>query len=178
MTSNIGAHLMREGGGLGFATSEQATREKVQEGIKDEVQRFFRPEFLNRIDEIVTFNPLTKSDLYRIIDLELHKVEQRLATKKLVLHLSDAARDFLIQHGHHPEYGARPLRRCIERHVEDRLAEELLKGNLPEGSLVEMTYEEGQDGLGFNAIPPDPSARENSDDPAPSPTGGDEESQD
>ena len=178
MTSNIGAHLMREGGGLGFATSEKATYEKVQEGIKDEVQRFFRPEFLNRIDEIVTFNPLTKSDLYRIIDLELHKVEQRLATKKLVLHLSDMARDFLIQHGHHPEYGARPLRRCIERHVEDRLAEELLKGNLPEGSLVEMTYEEGQDGLGFNAIPPDPSGRENSDAPAPSPTGGDEESQD
>ena len=177
MTSNIGAHLMREGGGLGFATSEEATRAKVQEGIKDEVQRFFRPEFLNRIDEIVMFNPLVKSDLYRIIDLELHKVEERLHAKKLVLHLSDAARDFLIQHGHHPEYGARPLRRCIERHVEDKLAEELLKGQLPEGSLVEMTYTEGEEQLGFTAIPPDPSDRENPD-PAPSPTSGEDQDQD
>ena len=152
MTSNIGAHLIREGGGLGFSASEEQTAEKVREGIMDEVQRFFRPEFLNRIDEITVFNPLSQKDLYRIIDLELAKVEQRLSAKQLVLHLSDSARDFLIQKGYHAEYGARPLRRTIERFVEDRMAEELLKGNLPEGSLVEMSYTEGDTALSFSAI--------------------------
>ncbi len=154
MTSNIGSHLMREGSGLGFATSEEATREKVNAGIMDEVQRFFRPEFLNRIDEIVLFNALNRKDLYRIIDLELAKVEERLATRKLVLHLSDSARDYLIEKGHNPEYGARPLRRTIERYVEDLLAEELLRGNLPEGSLVEMTHEKDTEGLTFQTTPP------------------------
>ncbi|RMH03563.1 MAG: ATP-dependent Clp protease ATP-binding subunit [Planctomycetota bacterium] len=176
MTSNIGAHLMREGGGLGFAASEEMTRDKVREGIMDEVQRFFRPEFLNRIDEIVTFNPLAKEDLHRIIELELRKVEERLSSRKLVLHLSDSAREFLISHGYNPEYGARPLRRCIERHVEDRLAEELLRGNLPEGSLVEMTHDEGAESLRFSAIPPQPRAEEPPDpDPAASPTGGEDD---
>ncbi|KAA3612812.1 MAG: ATP-dependent Clp protease ATP-binding subunit [Planctomycetota bacterium] len=153
MTSNIGAHLMREGGGLGFAATEEQTAEKVRAGIMDEVQRFFRPEFLNRIDEISIFNPLLKVDLVRIIDLELAKVELRLADKKLVLHLSDAARDFLMDRGYNPEYGARPLRRTIERMVEDPLAEELLRGKLPENSLVEMDHKEDADELSFTAIP-------------------------
>mgnify|MGYP001957104495 FL=1 len=155
MTSNIGSHLIREGGGVGFTTSEEQTTQKIETGIMDEVNRFFRPEFLNRLDDIIPFNPLAKSDLYRIIDLELGKVEQRLATKKLVLHLSDTARDFVIEKGFNPEYGARPLRRTIERFVEDALAEELLRGNLPEGSLVEMSKEEDGEGLSFSAISPE-----------------------
>ncbi len=155
MTSNIGAHLMREGGGVGFTASEEQTAERIKSGIMDEVNRFFRPEFLNRLDEIITFNPLTRKDLHSIIKLELAKVEERLRSKKLVLHLSDAARDFLIDRGFNPEFGARPLRRTIERHIEDALAEELLRGGLPEGSLVEMDKLEDEDGLSFTSIPPD-----------------------
>jgi len=79
-----------------------------------------------------------------------------MATKKLVLHLSDKARDFLINKGFNPQYGARPLRRCIERHIEDPLAEELLRGNLPENSLVEMDIDKDGEGLSFHAIPSKP----------------------
>ena len=162
MTSNIGAHLIREGGGVGFTVSDEQTAERIEAGIMEEVHRFFRPEFLNRLDEIVSFNALGTSDLYRIIDLELAKVEQRIASKQLVLHLSDKARDFLIEKGDHHTAGARPLRRTIERFVEDALAEELLKGNLPPGSLVEMTWEEGQETLGFSAILPKESSKKGS----------------
>jgi len=168
MTSNLGAHLMREGGGVGFSTSEKQTAEKVEAGILDEVHRFFRPEFLNRLDDIIFFNPLRHEDLFRIIDLEMSKVEGRLKQKKLVLHLTDAARNFLIDKGYNPQYGARPLRRSIERFVEDPMAEELLRGNLPENSLVEMDHEKDADKMSFHAIPaPEPP------EPAPASPGGD-----
>jgi len=156
MTSNIGAHLMREGGGLGFAVTEEQTAEKVKAGILDEIHRFFRPEFLNRLDDIVLFNPLRRDDLYAIIDLEMQKVEARLRDRKLVLHLSDRARDFILDQGYNPEYGARPLRRTIERYVEDPLADELLKDALPENSLVVVDHEEGADHLSFRAEPAPP----------------------
>jgi len=105
----------------------------------------------------VFFNALQRNDLLRIIDLEMAKVEERLVAKKLVLHLSDAARDFIIDTGYNPEYGARPLRRTIEKHIEDPLAEEMLRGKLPENSLVEVSHNKGDDKLSFNAIPaPEP----------------------
>ncbi len=174
MTSNIGAHLMREGGGVGFMASEAQTAEKIRSGILDEVQRFFRPEFLNRLDEIVIFNSLRREDLYRIIDLELQKVEGRLRDRKLVLHLSDKARDYVLDRGYNPEYGARPLRRTIEKLIEDPLAEELLRGALPPNSLVEVDWEEGSDQLRFNAIPaPEPVAEEDSPAPVPDDSGED-----
>jgi len=177
MTSNVGSHAVKDGGGVGFVSSEEETAKRVEESVMGEIQRYFRPEFLNRIDEIVSFNPLGRSDLFRIIDLELHKVEERLRAKKLVLHLSDAARDFLIDQGYHPEYGARPLRRTIEKHVEDPLAEEMLKGALPENSLVEIDHKEGEEALCFEAIPapkqpeqePEPAASGNGDDPQAEP---------
>ena len=157
MTSNVGAQIVQSGGGLGFHTSEEAQTARIKEGIMDEVERFFRPEFLNRLDEIVNFNPLQRRDLYRIINIEMEKVEARMRGKKLVLHLSDAARDFLIDKGHNPQYGARPLRRAIERFIEDPLAEELLRGDLPENSLVEMDLAEDGEKLSFHAIPtPEP----------------------
>ena len=153
MTSNIGAEHVRAGGGVGFHASEDAREAKVRESIKEEVQRFFRPEFLNRIDEIVMFGQLTREDLYRIVGLELQKVEERLSERKLVLHLSDRARDFLIEEGHDPHYGARPLRRTIERYLEDPLAEEMLRGQLPEHSLIEVDFDEEGKKLTFHAIP-------------------------
>jgi ATP-dependent Clp protease ATP-binding subunit ClpC len=159
MTSNVGSHATKEGGGVGFATSEEDTNKRVQETVMAEIHRYFRPEFLNRVDELVFFNTLSPKDLFRIIDLELHKVEERLASKKLILHLSDSARDYLINVGYNPEYGARPLRRTIEKHVEDPMAEEMLRGNLPENSLIEIDFKEGEESLNFSAIPaPNPVA--------------------
>jgi ATP-dependent Clp protease ATP-binding subunit ClpC len=156
LTSNIGANVVQAGGGVGFIANVATQEEKIREGIRDEVTRFFRPEFLNRLDEIVYFNPLQRSDLFGIVDLELNKVEDRMKQKKLVLHLSDAARDFLLEKGYHPEYGARPLRRTIERFVEDPLAEEMLKGALPANSLVEVDRVQGEDRLSFVPIPAEP----------------------
>lgn len=176
MTSNVGSYAVKDGGGVGFVSSEEETSKRVQEAVMSEIQRYFRPEFLNRVDEIVSFNPLTRNDLFRIIDLELNKVEERLRARKLVLHLSDKARDYLIDLGYNPEYGARPLRRTIEKHVEDPLAEEMLKGLLPENSLIEIDHVKGEEALRFEAIPaptppapptPEPAASGNGEEPTP-----------
>jgi ATP-dependent Clp protease ATP-binding subunit ClpC len=153
MTSNVGANVVQAGGGLGFTTSEEDTTKRVKEGIMEEVQRQFRPEFLNRLDEMITFNPLQKDDLYRIIDIEMKKVEARLAEKKIAFALSDSARDFLINKGFHSEYGARPLRRAIERYIEDPMAEELLRNNIKPGSFLEMDLDKEGEKLSFHAIP-------------------------
>ena len=153
MTSNVGANVVQSGGGLGFTTSEEDTTKRVKEGIMEEVQRQFRPEFLNRLDEIITFNPLQKDDLYRIINIEMKKVEERMAEKKITFALSDKARDFLIDKGFHPEYGARPLRRTIERFIEDPMAEELLRNNIKSGSFLEMDLDKEGEKLSFHAIP-------------------------
>jgi ATP-dependent Clp protease ATP-binding subunit ClpC len=153
MTSNVGANVVQTGGGLGFTTSEEDTTKRVKEGIMEEVQRQFRPEFLNRLDEMITFNPLQKDDLYRIIDIEMKKVEARLAEKKIAFALSDSARDFLINKGFHSEYGARPLRRAIERYIEDPMAEELLRNNIKPGSFLEMDLDKEGEKLSFHAIP-------------------------
>jgi len=153
MTSNVGSSVVQSGGGLGFTTSEEDTTKRVKEGIMEEVQRQFRPEFLNRLDEIITFNPLLKDDLYRIIDIEIKKVEERMAEKQITFALSDTARDFLINKGFHPEYGARPLRRTIERFIEDPMAEELLRNNIKSGSFLELDLDEDNEKLSFHAIP-------------------------
>jgi ATP-dependent Clp protease ATP-binding subunit ClpC len=153
MTSNVGANVVQSGGGLGFTTSEEDTTKRVKEGIMEEVERQFRPEFLNRLDEIITFNPLQKDDLYRIINIEMAKVEQRMAEKRITFALSDEARDFLIDKGFHPEYGARPLRRTIERYIEDPMSEELLRNKIEAGSFLEMDLDKENEKLSFHAIP-------------------------
>jgi ATP-dependent Clp protease ATP-binding subunit ClpC len=128
MTSNIGADLVKNSGGLGFTkSSEVMTRDKVKTMLSREVERFFRPEFLNRLDEIIIFNQLSKDDLRRIVDVEMSKVSSRLKEKKISLELSSEATEFLIEKGFNQDFGARPLRRAIERYVEDPLSEELLR---------------------------------------------------
>ncbi|HEX6882769.1 MAG TPA: ATP-dependent Clp protease ATP-binding subunit [Planctomycetota bacterium] len=132
MTSNIGSHLLTSGGGLGFAKADALADEvqknrKLREDVLSEVQRQFRPEFLNRVDELVVFNQLTESDLRRIVDLQLREVLLRIKARGLDLILDDKAIAFLIQKGFNTDYGARPLRRAIERFVEDPLAEEVLR---------------------------------------------------
>jgi len=116
----------------------------MRDKIMDEAKRQFRPEFLNRLDDIIVFRSLTKPDLIQILDLEIKKVMERLKGKKLELVLDDKAKDFLGDKGYDPTYGARPMRRSVERFLEDPLAEEILKGNLHEGEPVQVTAENGK----------------------------------
>ncbi len=144
MTSNVGANLIRSSGGLGFVQkTEEQTYEKMKEMLMSEVERHFRPEFLNRVDEIIVFNSLTKEDLSKIIHIEMRKVRERLAERGVEMVLTDEAVELLIERGHHMEYGARPLRRAIERNIEDPLAEEILKGTFKEGEVIEAYVENG-----------------------------------
>jgi ATP-dependent Clp protease ATP-binding subunit ClpC len=132
MTSNLGSHLLTSGGGLGFAKADAQVDEtqrnkKLREDVLSEVQRQFRPEFLNRVDELIVFNQLNESDLRRIVSLQLKDVLARIQSRGMTLVVDDKATAFLIKKGFNTDYGARPLRRAIERYVEDPLAEEVLK---------------------------------------------------
>jgi len=129
MTSNIGAEMIKSKGGFGFGKrDEQASYEKMKEMLKKEVERHFRPEFLNRLDEVIVFKPLTREDLVTIVDYELRKVRERLAEHGLKLELTEQAQQFLIDKGYNPDFGARPLRRAIEQYIENPLSEEILRG--------------------------------------------------
>jgi ATP-dependent Clp protease ATP-binding subunit ClpC len=115
-----------------------------------EIERFFRPEFINRLDDIVVFRPLTKADLTQIVEYEVSKVGKRLKTQGLTLAIDQAAKDFLIEKGYNPDYGARPLRRAIGTYIEDPLSEQMLSGEFGENVLVTVTRKEGQDHLYFD----------------------------
>ena len=145
MTSNVGAETIKKNSTMGFSPiSDQNSYEKMREKIMDEAKRQFRPEFLNRLDDIIVFRSLTKPDLVQILDLEIKKVMERLKGKNLQLNLDDKAKDFLVEKGYDPTYGARPMRRSVERFLEDPLAEEILKGSLHEGEPVKVTVEENK----------------------------------
>ncbi len=146
MTSNIGSHLLTSGGGLGFgkaeAQSDDAQRhKKLRDDVMAEVQRQFRPEFLNRVDEMIVFNSLTESDLRRIVDIQLREVLGRALDRGMTLVVDDKATRFLIKKGFNSDYGARPLRRAIERYVEDPLAEEVLKLGEDSATTVYVTVQ-------------------------------------
>src|SRR5437588_2331071 len=130
MTTNIGAEQIIGRATFGIPTRKDAetTYEKMKETLKQEMERSFRPEFLNRVDDVIVFRSLTRENLKSIIDIELGKVCKRLKEKNLTLVLTDEAKDFLIEKGTNTEYGARPLRRAIEHHLEDPMSEELLRG--------------------------------------------------
>ena len=130
MTSNIGADIIKNQSGLGFRKkTAEATYEQTKEMLMKEVERHFRPEFLNRVDETIMFHQLTREDLKAIVDIEMAKVRTRLAAQELELALTDESKEFLINQGFNPEFGARPLRRAIEHFIEDHISEELLRGS-------------------------------------------------
>jgi ATP-dependent Clp protease ATP-binding subunit ClpC len=142
MTSNVGSDLIKKQSTLGFSPiSDESSYEKMREKILDESKRVFRPEFLNRLDDVIVFRAFTKPDLILILTLEVTKVLERLRKKNLRLELDDAAKDFLVEKGYDPQYGARPMRRAVERFFEDPLAEEILKGALHEGETILVTAE-------------------------------------
>ena len=145
LTSNVGAETIKKSSSMGFASmSDEASYEKMREKILDEAKRTFRPEFLNRLDDIIVFRQLTKPDLIQILDLEVNKVMERLKAKNLQLVLDEKAKDLLVEKGFDPTYGARPMRRAVERYLEDPLAEEILKGTLHSGEPLRVTAEDGK----------------------------------
>ena len=142
MTSNIGANLIKNSTGLGFTKKSESGYDKMKELINAEVERHFRPEFLNRVDELVVFNQLSKDDMAKIVKIELAKVEERLTAKNLTLDVTQPVLDFLIEKSFDQQFGARPLKRAIERHIEDPLAEELLGGRISGPHLVSGDIDE------------------------------------
>lgn len=149
MTSNVGSDTIRKQSTLGFSPiTDENSYEKMREKILDEAKKTFRPEFLNRLDDIIVFRALTKPDLVQILDLEITKVMQRLKAKNIMLQLDDKAREFLVSKGYDPLYGARPMRRAVERSLEDPLAEEILRGAFQEGEPIIVTAE--NDHLAFS----------------------------
>jgi ATP-dependent Clp protease ATP-binding subunit ClpC len=142
MTSNVGSDTIKRQSTLGFSPiTDESSYEKMRERIVEEAKKTFRPEFLNRLDDLVVFRSLTKPDLIEILDLEISKVVQRLKARNITLVLDEKAKDFLVARGYDPQYGARPMRRSVERFLEDPLAEEILKGSFHEGEPVNVTAE-------------------------------------
>ena len=158
MTSNIGADLIKNKGGFGFSKpNEEADYNKMKQTLQSEIERYFRPEFINRLDDVIVFRPLTRDDLVNIVDYELKKVRQRLMERELQLELEESARDFLIEKGFNPDFGARPLRRAIEQHVEDMLSEAILSGLFSPGQLIKVKHEPDAEALSYEAIDQTPS---------------------
>jgi ATP-dependent Clp protease ATP-binding subunit ClpC len=143
MTSNVGAETLRNAGSLGFvAQKEDTTYNAVKERLLSEVKKAFKPEFLNRIDDIIVFRNLSREDLTEIIKLEVNEVILRLKDKGIEISLSAEAMDFLMEKGFDPVYGARPLKRTIQRYVEDMLSEEIISGRFKEGSKITVVRRE------------------------------------
>ena len=143
MTSNIGADLIKNQSGFGFGKkSPEANYEKMKDILQKEVERHFRPEFLNRLDDTIVFQALTKENLQIIVDYELAKVFKRLIEHGLKLELTDQAKEFLIDKGYNPEFGARPLRRAIEHYIEDPLSEAVLGGKFKGKNLVRIDVQD------------------------------------
>jgi len=159
MTSNIGADLIKGGGGFGFGKRDtEVNYENIKNVLNKEIERFFRPEFINRLDEVIVFKPLTRDDLVEIVTNEVGRVSERLSGKGLKLELDDAAREFLIEKGYNPDFGARPLRRAIGTYIEDPLSEMILSGELKNKGLVKVSKrEDAADNLFFEGVdaPPD-----------------------
>ncbi len=143
MTSNVGAEFTRKNVGLGFGSSDRTADgyDHLKNKMIEAAKQAYKPELLNRIDDIIVFRQLTREDVSRILEVELTKVRGRLAAKRMSIRLHSDATDFLIDKGFNPEYGARPLRRAIERFIEDPLAEELLRGRFVPDEVIEVTVE-------------------------------------
>ena len=140
MTSNIGASIIKNQSSLGFhKTSEEHAFEKMREQLMTEVEKFFRPEFINRLDEVIVFKSLMKQDMEQILDVQLSEVRNRLAEKGMKLELTAEAREFLIDKGTNLDFGARPLRRAVERQLEDPMSEFILRGEFKGKNLVQVT---------------------------------------
>ena len=142
MTSNVGAEKLAKGGTIGFAGGHfDNSFEKIKEQLLDTAKKNFKPEFINRVNEVIVFNRLDKTDIERIVSIEIDKIIERTGHHNITLNIDKFAIEFLIEVGYKPEYGARPLQRAIERYIEDPLAEEILKGKIKHGQMVNVTVD-------------------------------------
>jgi len=155
MTSNVGAALLQRQTSMGFAaaTTNFNDAEKMREKVLEEAKRVFKPEFLNRISDIVFFRPLAKLDLVKIVDLEIAQFAKRLTDRKITLEFTQEAKDLLIEKGYDEKYGARPLRRAVEHYLEDPLAEALLRGEIKDGEST-LVAREGEKIIFKQKTPP------------------------
>jgi ATP-dependent Clp protease ATP-binding subunit ClpB len=145
MTSNIGSHRILEYKGA----FEGVAYDRMKEAVLEELRRHFRPEFLNRVDEIVVFHALSEEHLKRIVDIQLRQLQRRLEDRHIRLELTDAAREHLVRVGYDPSYGARPLKRTLQREVETRMAKLILEGKVRDGQTVRVDYDPGRRELTF-----------------------------
>ncbi len=153
MTSNIGARDMIKGKTLGFAQSDtKASFERMSEKVKEEINKTFNPEFLNRLDDVIVFHPLTREHISQIVGILLRDVQQRVSDEELTLRLTQAASDFLVDHGYDEHFGARPLKRAIQRYVEDPLSEKILVGEFARGDEIEVDLAPDKLRLAFRAL--------------------------
>ncbi len=139
MTSNIGSEYLLEG-----INAEGEIDDIAKEQVSNDLKAHFRPEFLNRLDEIIMFKPLTKEDIGHIVDLEIKDLNRRLADRELTIALTDAAKDYVVQNGYDPAYGARPLKRYLQKHVETMSAKMILGGNIDEGDTLLFDVKDGE----------------------------------
>jgi ATP-dependent Clp protease ATP-binding subunit ClpC len=154
MTSNVGAELIKRQTSMGFgAVSGSESYEQMRDKILEESKRVFKPEFLNRLDDMIVFHTLNREDLVRIVDLEVAKVVERVKAKEIKIQIDPTAVEFLIDKGYDPTYGARPMRRAVEKYLEDPFAEELLRSNIKIGDTV-VVHADG-DKLTFRAVQPE-----------------------
>ncbi|MGE3527736.1 MAG: ATP-dependent Clp protease ATP-binding subunit, partial [Gemmatimonadales bacterium] len=150
MTSNVGAREIMQGKSLGFhGGDEKLSFERMSEKIKDEVQKVFNPEFLNRLDDVIIFHPLSREDIAQIVTILLREVQRRLGDP---VRLTPAAVDFLVEHGYDQNYGARPLKRAIQKYIEDPLSEKILLGEFGRGEDIEVDVAPDGERLAFRAL--------------------------
>ena len=150
MTSNIGARQLKDfGAGVGFGTAAKTAQadEHAKSVIESALKKTFAPEFLNRIDDVIVFNALEREDIHAIIDIELSKLLGRISDLGYTLILSDKAKDFIADKGFDKKYGARPLKRAIQKYIEDSLAEEIVNSKLAEGDSIHMELDEDKNEL-------------------------------
>ncbi len=153
MTSNIGARQLADfGTGVGFGTKAQSDSrdDNAKSVIQNALRKAFSPEFLNRVDDMIMFKSLGKKEILLIIDIELSKLYDRINSLGYQVELTEKAKDFIVDKGHDEKFGARPLKRAIQKYIEDPLAEEIIKANLVEGDTIQLDYEDGKDELIVN----------------------------
>src|SRR5579862_1580833 len=155
MTSNVGAELIKKQTSLGFgamSSKDEQAYDVMKDKILEEAKRILKPEFVNRLDDLIVFHTLGKPELLQIVDLEIKKVVARIKNKEITILLDEKAKELLIEKGYDPQYGARPMRRAVERYLEDPMAEEILRGNLKPGDTAEISADKGK--LTFHAKTP------------------------
>ena len=151
MTSNIGARQIRHGGGIGFSKGdEKSDYNTMKNSIMEEVKRLFNPEFLNRVDEMVVFRHLNKEDMIKIVDIVVEEMLDKVADRDIQIILTKSAKEYIAEKGFDPVFGARPLKRTIQKYIEDPIAEEILRGNFSDGSRIQVK-KKGDD-LDFNEV--------------------------